>query len=71
MNIKGKVAIVTGGASGLGLGTVTSLVERGAKVIIFDLNEEKAQLACEQLGENVVYALVNVTDDASVKAGIE
>lgn len=70
MNIKDKVAIVTGGASGLGLGTVTSLVERGAKVVIFDLNEEKAQQACEQLGENVVYALVNVTDDASVQAGI-
>ena len=71
MNVQGKVAIVTGGASGLGLGTVTSLVERGAKVVIFDLNEEKALQACEQLGENVAYALVNVTDEASVQAGLE
>lgn len=70
MNLKDKVAVVTGGASGLGLATVERLVEKGAKVVIFDLNESKAKEAVERLGEQVQYALVNVSDDESVQKGI-
>ena len=72
MDLKNKVAIVTGGASGLGLGACEELVKKGAKVCIFDLNEEAAQLAVSQLGSDVAtFAQVNVTDEASVDAGIE
>ncbi|WNS76166.1 3-hydroxyacyl-CoA dehydrogenase [Bacillus sp. DTU_2020_1000418_1_SI_GHA_SEK_038] len=70
MNLKDKVAVVTGGASGLGLATVTRLVEKGANVIIFDLNEAKAKEAVEQLGDQVQYAIVNVADEESVQKGI-
>ena len=71
MDIKNKVAVVTGGASGLGLGTVTSLVAKGAKVVIFDLNEELAKKACEELGAEVTYSIVDVSDEASVQSAIE
>ena len=71
MDIKDKVAIVTGGASGLGLGTVRSLVGKGAKVVIFDLNEAKAMEVCEEFGGNVAYANVDVTSETSVEAGIK
>lgn len=71
MDIKDKVAVVTGGVSGLGLGTVRSLVNKGAKVVIFDLNEEAAKQVFEELGESVTFALVNVTSEESVEAGIQ
>lgn len=71
MEIKGKVAVVTGGASGLGKATAQRFIQQGAKVTIFDVNEEKAKQVCEELGENAGYALVDVIDEDSVKAGIE
>ena len=72
MDINDKVAIVTGGASGLGEATVRAYVEKGAKVAIFDLNEERAQNIIGELGsEKVSFYQVNVADEASVKAAID
>lgn len=71
MNMKGKIAVVTGGASGLGLGTVTSLVEQGVKVVIFDINEINAKKVCDELGQNVFYFIVNVSDPESVQSAIQ
>lgn len=72
MDLNNKVAIVTGGASGLGLAACEELVKKGAKVCIFDMNAELAQQAVADLGEaNATFANVNVTDEASVSAGIE
>jgi len=70
MELNSKVAIVTGGASGLGLATVEAFLARGAQVAIFDLNEEQGQAVAARLGENVLFAKVNVADEASVQAGI-
>lgn len=59
-------AIVTGGASGLGLATVRALRERGAKVAIFDLNEEIGQQVAAETGS--VFCVCDVLSDDSVDA---
>jgi len=62
-------AIVTGGASGLGLATVRALREAGAKVSIFDLNEEAGQAIATDLG--AVFCKVDIMSEDSVLAGFE
>src|SRR6195952_4693689 len=59
-------AVVTGGASGLGEATVRKLAERGVKVAIFDMNEEKGEAVAKELGG--VYCQVNVTSEEEVDA---
>lgn len=58
-------AIVTGGASGLGLATVKTLCTRGAKVAIFDMNEETGEKAAQETG--AVFCRCDVTSDDSVE----
>ena len=70
MKLKDKVAIVTGGASGLGRATVENFAARGARVAIFDLNAEAGEELAGQLGEQALFCQVNVADDDSVAAGI-
>ena len=59
-------AVVTGGASGLGEATARALAAKGAKVAIFDLQEEKGKAVAADIGG--VFCECNVTDDASVDA---
>jgi NAD(P)-dependent dehydrogenase (short-subunit alcohol dehydrogenase family) len=68
MELRGVSAIVTGGASGLGGATAEMLAANGAKVTIFDLNEEAGQVHATKIGGKFVK--VNVVDDASVAEGI-
>ncbi|CAH0993098.1 putative oxidoreductase [Sinobacterium norvegicum] len=71
MDIQGKTAVVTGGASGLGEATVRLYAAKGANVAIFDMNDQRgAQLAAE-LGATVIYQNVNVTDEQSVASAID
>jgi NAD(P)-dependent dehydrogenase (short-subunit alcohol dehydrogenase family) len=71
MDLAGKVAIVTGGASGLGRATVEAYVAKGMRVAIFDLNEAGAQEVIAALGEDkVAFWSVNVADEASVRAAV-
>ena len=68
MKLPGSVALVTGGASGLGAATVRRLVAGGAKVVIVDRDDERgAQLAAE-LG--ATFAKADVTDAAQTEAAI-
>jgi len=70
MELKDKVAVITGGASGLGRATLKRFVANGAKAAIFDMNEDKGAALAASLGENVIFCKVNVTDEDSVSAGI-
>ena len=70
MNISESVAIVTGGAGGLGEAVVRRLHAAGAHVVVADLAEEKAHSLAEELGERVVYSATDVTDEDSVAATI-
>lgn len=70
MHIKDSVAIVTGGAQGLGEATVRRLLAGGGKVAIFDLDEAKGQaLAAEHPGQ-AIFAPVDVADEESATAGV-
>lgn len=60
-------AVVTGGASGLGAATARLLASKGAKVAIFDMNEEKGTALASELGG--VFCKVNVTSEEDVDAG--
>lgn len=71
MELKNKVAVVTGGASGLGRATVENFVRRGGRAAIFDLNEEAGDALAEQLGEAALFCRVDVADDVSIGAGID
>ena len=73
--LKGKVAIITGGASGFGEATARLFVRHGAKVIIADVQDEKGSALCNDIASgtddtgdsSISYAHCHVTDDTSVK----
>ncbi|MET9326251.1 3-hydroxyacyl-CoA dehydrogenase [Tsukamurella sp. NPDC003166] len=69
MNMKNKTALVTGGASGLGLATVTRLVAGGARVVALDLPSADTS-ALAALGDAVRFAPADVTDEAAVQAAV-
>ena len=62
-------AVVTGGASGLGEATARAIAAKGAKVAIFDMNEEKGEAVAKDIGG--VFCKVNVTSEEDVDAGFK
>ncbi len=71
MDIENKVAVITGGASGLGEATARRYAGAGAKVAIFDLNQEAGQALADELGDAALFCAVDVVDEASAAQGIE
>lgn len=68
MNINGKTAIVTGGASGLGEAAVLALHNAGANVIIADLDEVKGKALAQKLGSTVIFVKTDVVSIDDAKA---
>lgn len=66
MDANGAIAVVTGGASGLGLATTRALLDEGARVVILDLAASNGEDVAKQLGDQVRFAPADVTDQVAV-----
>ena len=71
MDINGIVAVVSGGASGLGEACVRDLVKGGARVSIFDFDEQSGVKVASDMGDRVIFCNTDVTDEKSVEAAID
>ena len=71
MDISKTVALVTGGASGLGQATARRIVQGGGKVVIADLNVEAGEATSAELGDSAVFVKTNVTSEEDVNAALD
>jgi NAD(P)-dependent dehydrogenase (short-subunit alcohol dehydrogenase family) len=71
VDITGSVALVTGGASGLGLATARRLVKAGGKAVLVDLPSSKGDEAAASLDGAAVFAAADVTDEAAVRSALD
>lgn len=69
--LAGKVAVITGGASGMGRATVEKFIAEGARVVIADVQEDKGRALAEQLGDAATFVSTDVCREADVKAMID
>ncbi|MDZ4714564.1 MAG: 3-oxoacyl-ACP reductase FabG [Cytophagales bacterium] len=73
MRLKDKIAIVTGGAGGIGLATVKAFVREGARVALWDVSDKGGAVATElvKAGHDVTYSHVSVDDEHAVQQATE
>lgn len=69
--LDGKVAIITGGASGIGEGSVREFVREGAKVVIADIQDERGAALAKELGDSTVYVNTDVISEDAVKHAVD
>jgi NAD(P)-dependent dehydrogenase (short-subunit alcohol dehydrogenase family) len=69
LDVQGASAVVTGGASGLGAATARLLAQKGAKVVVVDLNEEQGNAMATELGGK--FAKADVADEGQVQAAVD
>jgi 3-hydroxyacyl-CoA dehydrogenase / 3-hydroxy-2-methylbutyryl-CoA dehydrogenase len=70
MNVKDCIAIVTGGASGLGEATVRNVVKLGGRAAILDIQVERGENLAKELGSNVIFVAGDVTKEADVENAV-
>jgi len=66
-----KVAVITGGACGIGAGTARRFVEQGASVVVSDLNREAGQALADELGDRARFIRADVTREEDVAAAVD
>jgi NAD(P)-dependent dehydrogenase (short-subunit alcohol dehydrogenase family) len=71
MEISGKVAVVTGGASGLGAATARMIVEQGGHVVLVDLNQGAGEALARELGHKARFVRADVADPGEAQAAVE
>ncbi|MFF3180022.1 3-hydroxyacyl-CoA dehydrogenase [Rhodococcus pyridinivorans] len=71
MIVNDSVAVVTGGASGLGLATVKALLNDGAQVVIIDLPSSNGETIAKELGDRVRFVAADVTDEPAVTEALD
>jgi NAD(P)-dependent dehydrogenase (short-subunit alcohol dehydrogenase family) len=71
VNPQGKTALVTGGASGLGLATVKALLDAGGRAVIVDLPQSDGETVAKELGVSARFAPADVTNSEEVQAAVD
>jgi NAD(P)-dependent dehydrogenase (short-subunit alcohol dehydrogenase family) len=66
-----KVAVITGGASGIGAATAEHFAQEGARVVVADVQEEEGRAVAKSLGEAAVFARTDVSREQDVQAAVE
>ncbi|XP_042511105.1 secoisolariciresinol dehydrogenase-like [Macadamia integrifolia] len=70
--LEGKVAVITGGASGIGASTVRLFVQHGAKVVIADVQDDLGNSLCEEVGSTeTIFVHCDVTNDDDVRNAVD
>ena len=65
-DLSGKVAAITGAASGIGLECAKTLLAAGARVVLVDFAEDRLKSLCAELGSDAIPVVINLTDPKSV-----
>ena len=63
-------AVITGGASGLGLATARHIIDAGGQVTLLDVNDEEGAKSADELGERASFVRTDVSDEANVRDSI-